>query len=824
MDPERWQRAERLFHDGRHRPRSEHEAFLDETCGDDRELASLVRALLEQSDEPSSVLDRSALEVAARALPHTTGAASAAPAAAVGPGDRVGSYRIVALLGEGGMGVVFEAEDERLHRRVALKVLRRDTGDPAARERLVREARVAAQVVDPRICQVYELGGIDTQPYIAMELLTGEPLSRRLAAGSLPPADAIQIGAAVLEALDVLHRRGLVHRDLKPSNVFLVDGGVKLLDFGLARPVATAAEATGRALTAAGLFVGTPEYASPEQLAGQTVDARADVFSAAVMIFEMLAGRRPFSGAALPMLVHAVMYDAPPVLTGSPAIAAVDRILHRALAKAPAERYESAAAFAADLTSARRLIEPDHAVEARSMLRLAVLPFRALRPDAATAYLGPSLADALAAALSGLESLVVRSTLQSARFARAAVDLERLAADLAVDAVLTGTLLVSGSRVKVSVELVSAPAGDQWLVRTFDCEADAVLDLHDQLARDVLAALPVSARDKGIRPARAASAKAFECYLRGMQLRGEAGAWRQAHQHFVQSVEADPEFAPAWAERGRLERVLGKFDADAARLRAAEESLGRALTLDPDSGAAAYYLAQLDVDLGRVRDALARLLDRAWHRRAEPELYAGLVHTCRYVGLLDASVAAHRMAARLDPTVPTSVLHTYYHQGDFDRALDELHRGSDPFEARLLGAMGREAEAIDAARREELRFAAAPLLHAFSAGLRAALEHRPHEAAHALAPFAGVTFRDGEGLFYVAEVYARAGMADEALATLARAVDAGFACGPAFGANRYLAPLRNHEAWPPLIARVTAAERDASRVFDGRRGRALLAV
>ena len=588
----------------------------------------------------------------------------------------------------------------------------RDTADATAGDRLTREARVAARVVHPLICQVFDLGNADGRPYIAMELVEGESLADRLARGPMPPDDALRTAATMLDALAVLHGHGIVHRDLKPSNVFLTTTGLKLLDFGLARPV-TPVDVTAPPLTAAGMFVGTPQYASPEQLAGAPVDARTDLFSAAVVAFEMLAGRPPFSGATLPALAHAVMYEAPPVLTGAAAVAAADRTLHRALAKAPADRYPTAQAFAADLRAALALVESGQTVEARPILRLAVLPFRPLKPDAETDYLGPSLADALVSSLSGLESLVVRSTLKSARYAQTPLDLDRLATDLAVDVVLAGTLLASKGRVRISAELVTAPAGDVWWSHVTDASPDAVLELHDDLARQVLAALPLSWRDRRAAKASAANEKAFEFYLRGMQLRAEAGALRQAHAFFVHSLERDPEFAAAWAERGRVERVLGKFEDPSLRAEA-EASLGRALALDPDSAAASYYLAQLEIDLGRAGDSLARLLDRAWQRRAEPQVFAALVHACRYCGLLDASAAAHRAAVRLDPTVASSVLHTYYQQRAWTQALDELHRSSDPFEGRLLAAMGRRDEAIAAARREEDRYAAIPLLRGFA--------------------------------------------------------------------------------------------------------------
>ena len=333
----------------------------------------------------------------------------------------------------------------------------------------------------------------------------------------------------------------------------------------------------------------------------------------------------------------------------------------------------------------------------------------------------------------------------------------------------------------------------------------------------------MSLRDKGAPRARAASEKAFELYLRGMQLRAEAGALRQAHAFFVQSLDADPEFAAAWAERGRIERVLGKFE-DPSHWPRPRRPCEQALVLDPDNGAAQYYLAQHEIDLGRVGDSLARLLDRGWQRRAEPHVFAALVHACRYGGLLDASVAAHRAAVRLDPTVATSVLHTYYHQGAFEQALDELHRSTDPFEARLLGAMGRTAEAIPAAEREEVRYAAIPLLRAFATAMRAGLQGRFDEAREAMRPFEHRTNSDGEMLFYVAEIYALVGDTDRAFATSRRAVDSGFLCAAAFERDTYLAPLRATAAWAPLMARVAAAQAEVWRVFDQHRGRALLGL
>ena len=205
-------------------------------------------------------------------------------------------------------------------------------------------------------------------------------------------------------------------------------------------------------------------------------------------------------------------------------------------------------------------------------------------------------------------------------------------------------------------------------------------------------------------------------------------------------------------------------------------------------------------------------------------MFAALAHACRYCGLLDASAAAHRAAVRLDPTVASSVLHTYYQQRAWSQALDELHRSSDPFEGRLLAAMGRRDEAIAAARREEGRYAAIPLLRGFATALRAGLEGDGATAVAAMAPFDDERYSDGEMFFYVAEVYALVGESGRAFAMLDRTVDGGFLSLAAFENNTFLAPLRSHAAWAPLVDRLRASQASAAKLFDDRRGRLLLGL
>ena len=262
----------------------------------------------------------------------------------------IGRYRIVERIGKGAMGVVYAADDETMGRRVAIKVMMADLEEePEVRERFYREAKVTGQLAHRNIVTVFDLGEDRGHPYIVMELLTGLPLAEYLRTPSAASLDAkIDLMIQMCEGLQVAHGRGVIHRDIKPSNLFVQrDGTLKILDFGVAR-LATSS------LTLSGFLVGTPEYMSPEQAQAKPVDARSDLFSAAGVCYFMLAGRGPFASPELPKVLHAVMHEHPAPLTDAEAPEQLRRALAKALAKAPAERYQQSAEMLAELERVRR--------------------------------------------------------------------------------------------------------------------------------------------------------------------------------------------------------------------------------------------------------------------------------------------------------------------------------------------------------------------------------------------------------------------------------------------------------------------------------------
>ena len=747
-----------------------------------------------------------------------------------------GRYRITHKLGEGGMGVVFAGHDDRLGRPVAIKMLRQATQTPAARERLWREARAAASVSHPNVCQLFEIGEAGGQLFITMELLEGESLATRLARGPIALGDCVPIAMAVLSALGAIHRLGIVHRDLKPSNVFLTPNAAKLLDFGLARSAGDdplGESQTQAGLTLAGTIVGTPCYMSPEQAMSQPVGPRSDLFAAAIVIYEMLTGRSPFGRDSPVQTLHAVIYDDVPALAGSAAVAAVDRVLHRAIAKNPDGRYASADAMALDLRAAADLADSGDVPQIRAMTRLIVLPFRMLRPDPDTEFLSFSLPDALSASLSSLESLVVRSSLTAARFAGDALDLRRIGQEADVDIVLTGTLIRAGDMLRVTAQLADAAAGTLIWSHTAQAPVGDLFHLQDSLVERIVdsLALPLTVReDRRLRRDAPTSAKAYEFYLRanqtvaGAKVWTDAGGWGLARDLYARSLDEDPRFAPAWVGLGRVHRVLAKYttEGNAENFERAETAFKRALELNPELSNAHNLYAQLEIDLGRAGEAMVRLLSRARVRGNDFELFVGLCTACRYAGLLHASIAAHECARRLDPKAATSVIQTYFALGDNARVV-EISEGAPGGYGYIgliaLAGVGREADAIAAARKTEAT--ALSRFRALIVAARHLIQGDRTESASALEEVvAGVI--DPEVGFYAARMFARLGQPARALKELARAAESGYCGYLQVTGDRWFDSLRDDPAFQRLVGRLRERYESNVAAFHDAGGPAIL--
>lgn len=745
--------------------------------------------------------------------------------------ERIGRYRIDRKIGEGGMGIVYAAHDERLDRRVALKMIRGD-GDETSRKRLWREARAAAGVSHPRICQLFEVEESDDGLFMSMELLEGEPLTARLDRGAIPPADAATIALETLEALEALHARGFVHRDLKPSNIFLTAHGVKLLDFGLARPAADATSTdTATKLTQAGAVAGTPHYMAPEQVRGLPLDGRADLFALAAVLYEMLSGEVAFAGETGVDVLHAVLHEQPAPLMGSASAVAMDRVVRRGLAKRADDRYPTASAMAEELRTASQIRDSSAVTQAqiRPITRFIALPFRVLRPDPETDFLAFSLPDAITASLVGLKALLVRSSAAAARFDPQVPDLKRLAAEADVDLALTGTVLRSGDQLRATAQLVEAPGGAVVWSHTAQLPLNNVFALQDTLVERIVQSLsvPLSARDsEQLRRDVPASPAAYELYLRGNELARHYDLLPQARDLYRRCLELDPRFAPAWARLGRCHRLAAKYLQEAGEVERAEEAFRRALEINPDLPLAHNLYAQLECDAGRAIDAMRRLLPRA-HASTDPELFAGLVHACRYCGLLDASVAAHHEARRLDAHVITSVPNTYSLMCDWEGMLRVVTESfSDIFpRAMALYRLGRSEEAVEVfAGLPEPAGSAAQMMNRFRVAFADLLAGRHDEARRVMVELAHEDkFDDPEGRFNQARILTHLGEIELALSRLRASVAGMFSPGT-IAEDPWFDPLRRQPEFKDILRRAQERHADALAVFRAHAGERLLGL
>ncbi len=510
-------------------------------------------------------------------------------------GRQISHFYIIRTLGTGGMGVVYEAQDTRLPRSVAIKVLKEDLSkDRDAVRRFKREARLASSLNHPNICTILEVNDDESQLFIAMELLDGVSLKARLLAGRLPLGQILDIAIQAADALGASHAQGIVHRDITPGNIFLVAGGiVKLLDFGLAKhfPSASGDEQMTDDLTSAGVVPGTIHYMSPEQLAGGAVDYRCDFFALGAVIYQMATGARPFDIQPRKALSSAIRSEphlpVPQLAPDHPP--ALGRIVDRLLAKRPDDRYQSAGVLSAELEALRRITA---AVGSQALPRgaasLAVLPFDVVgTPGPHAQALGDGLAADLRSRLSRVKDLWVAP--RTSTTALAGQSVRDIGRRLGVEMVVEGTVQETAERVRVTASLVDA-AHERAVLPSLVIErvVTDLLTTQDDIARELCDGLAGGLSPAPSRPY-SQDPDAYHAFKRGQHLWKSCfeGGWRPAIDHFQHAIERDPRFALAHVALASAYNFLGYYClvkptlAFATAGRAAE----RALAIDPSLGA-----------------------------------------------------------------------------------------------------------------------------------------------------------------------------------------------------------------------------------------------
>jgi TolB-like protein/predicted Ser/Thr protein kinase len=514
-------------------------------------------------------------------------------------GARLGPYEIIAPIGAGAMGEVYRARDTRLEREVAIKMLPASlANDAPVLERFHREALAVASLNHPHICTLYDVGDDKGRPYLLMELLDGGTLQERLSQQALSIEQTIEWGAQLADALDAAHARGIVHRDLKPANIIVTArGDVKVLDFGVAKLVDEGTETTMAALTGDGRAIGTPAYMAPEQVRGEAVDPRSDLFALGAVLYEMATSRQAFSGSTVGVIAAAVLNKRPaPAQSLNPALprellAVIDKLLE----KDRDLRYQRAADVRADLKRAQREIGTQTATmtamavgDTTATASVAVLPFRNMSGEADSAFFSDGITEDLIDALGRIDGLRVASRASTFRFRDSGHAPQEVGAALGTSALVEGSVRRSGPRLRVSAKLVDAVSGFQAWSEKYDRQMADVFDIQDEIVSALVAALAPAllggAKHAVRRPTD--NLEAYEHYLKGRHYwhQRSPSTLRLAIQSFEQAIALDADYALAYAglaDSWALYRPYGWLPIDACRPQA-QKAVERAMALGPD--------------------------------------------------------------------------------------------------------------------------------------------------------------------------------------------------------------------------------------------------
>jgi serine/threonine protein kinase/tetratricopeptide (TPR) repeat protein len=750
---------------------------------------------------------------------------------------RLGPYEIIGPLGAGGMGEVYRARDTRLEREVAIKVLPASARPhPEARERFRREALALSRLNHPNIEMVLDLGEDAGVDFLVLELVPGESLAARVARGRVPEREAAEIGAQVAEALAEAHERGVMHRDLKPGNIMLTPKGrAKVLDFGLAKFHATATDETQTmGLTQVGTTTGTPAYMAPEQLLGEPIDPRADLYSLGVVLYELTTGQRPFRAAMMTALSNEILHGrlAAPRTIEPGLSARADAVILHAMERERARRYQTASEMAGEL---RRLAATDPwdsgesatapASPARQVTSIAVLPLENLSGDPAQEYFSDGMTEELISCLAQVRALRIVSRTSVMRYKGQHRPIPEIARELNVDAVVEGSVRLARDRVRITAQLIDAASERHLWAKSYERDVAEILALQGEVAAAICAEIEVSVtpqEETRLREARPVNPAAYQAYLKGRHLieRRTEETLHLGLASFEDAARLDPTFELAHvgiADAYNLLAFYATLPATVAFPRA-EAAARRALEINPGSAEAmtslAYGVTWFDRNLPEAERLFRKAIDLHPRYSLSHLWFSNILLLAGRMEEARAEVQLARSAAPMSPGPIAFEGWFPYYGGKFDEALrifDDAVALVPDFGAvyywmglALMGA-GRNGEAVTSFERGIALLGRTPMVVSGLACAHA-LDGRTERARELLAEMAAQRDQRYVSAYYLAHVHATFGDRAEALAALELAAEERMHMLGLIRMDPLLESLRGDPRFEAIAARVARPE------------------
>jgi serine/threonine protein kinase len=585
-----------------------------------------------------------------------------------------GKYQILQKLGEGGMGIVYKAKDSRLDRTVALKFLSSDLiKDKEAKHRFIQEAKAAAALEHPNICTVYEVDESDGQTFIAMSYIEGQSLKHKLSEGPLDVDEAKAIAIQVAEGLKEAHEKGIVHRDIKPANIMLTKKSLaKITDFGLAKL------SWGVDLTKTSTIMGTIAYMSPEQARGEEVDHRTDIWSLGTMMYEMLAGERPFQKSQQQALIYAILNDKPTPLSliRSDIPIHVEQVIDKALAKKASGRYQDIQELIQDLKFSITFPKAEKSI--------VVLPFEDMSPGKDNEYFSDGLTEEIISDLSLIHGLLVISRSSAMTYKGTKKKIKEIGKELNIQYVLEGSVRKAGNNLRITAQLIDAINDVHLWAKKYSGTLDDVFDIQEKVSRAVVESLRMvlmPSEEQGIAARPVGDAQAYDSYMRA---RHEIARWTEdsldrAVQQLEMAMDIVGDNAVLHAGLGYAYIVYfwGGFRMDEATLQKAAEHAKIAVELDPAVEQGHFVLGTIALVSGEPQTSYNHFRKALSLNSNDSDTLFWMVQLCGFIGKPEVSEPLVERLLETDPLSPNSYVAAVFHHiysGNFEGAMEPARK------------------------------------------------------------------------------------------------------------------------------------------------------